>query len=160
MSIYNDVIAAQELIEEQINFETGEVSDNYEQAVELKDEIIALGLEKLCKVRANIKAEIEAFKSEEKRLNDRRKTLEKSLERAENYLMLIHKQSGNDKDVAGSFTISTRKSESVNLVDNFENENYGRYEFKPDKTLIKQALKSGIEIDGASLEVKENLQVR
>lgn len=160
MSIYNDVIAAQELIEEQINLETGEVSDNYEQAVELKDEIIALGLEKLCKVRANIKAEIEAFKSEEKRLNDRRKTLEKSLERAENYLMLIHKQSGNEKDVAGSFTISTRKSESVNLVDNFENENFGKYEFKPDKALIKQALKSGIKIDGASLEVNENLQVR
>ena len=160
MSIYNDVLAAQELIEQQINFETGEVTDEYDSAVELKEEIIALGLEKLCKVRANIKADIDAFKAEEKRLAERRKSLEKALERNEKYIMFVHKQSGNPKDIAGSFTVSTRKSESVELVDNFENKDFGRYEFKPDKTLIKQALKSGIEIDGAKIVVNENLSVR
>lgn len=160
MSIYQDVLTAQQLIEEQIDFETGEISDEYDDAVELKEEIIALGLEKLCKVRANIKSDIDAFKAEEKRISEQRKRLEKALERNEKYIMFVHKKSGNAKNIAGTFTVSTRKSESVCLDIDFENRDYGNYEFKPDKKAIKEALKNGVEIDGARIITNENLQIK
>lgn len=160
MSIYQDVLTAQELIEEQIDLETGEVLDSYDDAVELKEEIIALGLEKLCKVRANIKADIDAFKAEEKRISEQRKRLEKALERNERYIMFVHQQSGNAKNIAGTFTISTRKSESVCLDIGFENKDYGNYEFKPDNKAIKEALKNGVVIDGARIITNENLQIK
>lgn len=160
MSIYQDVLAAQELIEEQIDQETGEIGDNFDAACELKDEVLSLGLEKLCKVRSNIKSDIEAFKSEEKRIAEQRKRLEKALERNEKYILFIHSQSGNDKDIAGTFTVSTRKSESVILDEGFENKDYGVFEFKADKKAIKEALKNGIELVGAKIIVNENLQVK
>lgn len=160
MSIYQDVLTAQELIEEQIDLETGEILDSYDDAVELKEEIIALGLENLCKVRANIKSDIDAFRAEEKRINEQRKRLEKALERNEKYIMFVHQQSGNAKNIAGTFTVSTRKSESVCLDVDFENKDYGNYEFKPDKKAIKEALKNGVVIDGAKIITNENLQIK
>lgn len=160
MSIYKDVLTAQELIEEQIDLEKGEILDSYDDAVELKEEIIALGLEKLCKVRANIKADIDSFKAEEKRINEQRKRLERALERNEKYIMFVHTQSGNKKNIAGTFTVSTRLSESVCLDVDFENKDFGSYEFKPDKKAIKEALKNGAEIDGARIITNENLQIK
>ena len=66
----------------------------------------------------------------------------------------------SEKALAGSFTVSTRKSEQVILTEGFENKDYGKYEFKADKVAIKDALKNGIEIEGATLQTNYNLQVR
>ena len=72
---------------------------------------------------------------------------------------IIHKIETNE------YSFSFRKSESVN-IDSFvfdtNNEEFNRTTIKvePDKTAIKKALKDGVEVMGASLESKLNLQVK
>lgn len=163
MSIYNDVLVAQQLIDECFDLETGEIDEIQEQqAIDLKNEIIAQGLETLCKVRVNYLADIEFLKAEEKRIKEKRQRLEKSLERLEEYMLLIHKQSGKDKSIAGTFTVNTRKSTSVIIDDDFNDDRFQTIveEKKIDKTAIKKALTNGEEVAGAYLQINENLQVR
>ncbi|MCH5201893.1 MAG: siphovirus Gp157 family protein [Oscillospiraceae bacterium] len=161
MSIYDDVLAAEKLINECYDLETGEVfEEQEEQAKRLRDEILAQGMEALCKVRANFKSDIDALKAEEKRIAEKRKVLENKTESLERYIKDILHLSGQDKVKAGTFTVSLRMSEAVKLADNFENKDFGTYEFKADKKAIKEALKSGLEIDGAEIVCNLNLQVR
>jgi Na+-translocating ferredoxin:NAD+ oxidoreductase RnfC subunit len=163
MSIYDDVLLAQQLIDECFDLETGEINEEQEQeAIKLRDEIIAQGLEVLCKVRVNYLADIEFLKAEEKRIKEKRQRLEKSLDRLEDYILLIHKQSGQDKSIAGTFTVNTRKSTSVIVDDDFNDERFQTIieEKKIDKTAIKKALTNGEEVAGAYLQINENLQVR
>lgn len=160
-SIYQDVIDIQMMIDDSFDKDTGEINEADVQAgEELKAEIISVGLEKLCKVRANIMATAEGLKAEKKRIDDALKRENSKLERLEDYILTIHKLSGEKKSIAGTFTVSMRKSESVELAENFEHADFGRYEFKPDKTAIKKAIKDGVEIEGATLIEKENLQVK
>lgn len=163
MSIYDDVLVTQQLIDECFDLETGEINEEQEQeAIKLRDEIIAQGLEVLCKVRVNKLAYIEALKNEEKRIKEKRQREEKSLERLEEYMLLIHKQSGQDKSIAGTFTVNTRKSTSVIIDDDFNDDRFQTIveEKKIDKMAIKKALSSGEEVNGAYLQINENLQVR
>lgn len=163
MSIYNDVLTIEQMLEDSFDPETGEIMEADEKAAEeLKAEIMQVGLEKLCKVRANIISDIDGLKNEKARIDNSLKGKVSKLDRLEAYILAIHKLSGQAKSTAGSFTISTRKSTSVQLVDDFDNEDFQTIEEvkKIDKNSIKQALKSGIEVPGAWLVEKENLQVK
>ena len=163
MSIYDDVITAQQLVDECFDLMTGEIDEEQElQAKKLLDEVLSQGLEKLCKVRANKVAYIDNLKSEEKRIADKRKAEEKKLESLEGYILAIHKQSGQEKSIAGTFTVGTRKSTSVFIEDDFDNENYQTIEEvkKIDKNAIKNAIKSGLVVDGARLIENINLSIK
>lgn len=164
MSIYSEVMACEELLNQEYDAFTGEITEENEANMDIinswKKDIIEQGLENLCKVRANKLARIEALKAEKKRIADKQVLEEKKLERLEDYIGMIYYEAGADKVEAGSFTVSTRKSEQVVLTEWFENKDYGKYEFKADKVAIKDALKNGIEIEGASLQTNYNLQVR
>lgn len=163
MSIYNDILTIEQMLEESFDPETGEILEVDEKAAEeLKVEIMNVGLEKLCKVRANIMSYIDGLKVEKKRIDDRIKSQTSALERLESYIMAVHKLGGQPKSTAGSFTISTRLSTSVQVDDCFDDPNYIKVEEvkKVDKLAIKQALLAGFEVDGAQLVKKENLQVK
>ena len=164
MSIYSEVMACEELLNQEYDALTGEITEENEENMDIintwKNDIIEQGLENLCKVRANKLARIEALKAEKKRIADKQAQEEKRLERLDDYIGMIYYEAGADKVEAGSFTVSTRKSEQVVLTEGFENKDYGKYEFKADKVAIKEALKNGIEIEGATLQTNYNLQVR
>lgn len=161
MTIYSDVLEVEKLLDNCFNIETGEIDEKKEEELKkIRADIIDSGLEKLCKARANRLAMVESLKAEEKRINEKRKTLEKSVDRLETYIADVFHLGGSEKEVAGTFTISMRKSEAVRLVDGFENPEFGSYEFKPDKRKIKDAIKSGIPVNGAEIVVSENLQIK
>lgn len=164
MSIYTDVLACQALIDESIDLATGEIlnEDQLNQAQELKDQVIAQGLETLCKVRVNKMAEIDVIKAEEKRLAERRKNLEAKLDNFENWIYAIYQQGESPVQKAGIFTISTRKSTQVVVDDDFNNENFQTIkEVKTvDKMALKEALKNGENIAGAKLVTNYNLQIK
>lgn len=161
MTIYSDVLEVEKLLDNCFNIETGEIDEKKEEELKkIRADIIDSGLEKLCKTRANRLAMVESLKAEEKRINEKRKSLERSVERLETWIADVFHLGGNEKEVAGTFTISMRKSESVRLVDGFENPEFGSYEFKPDKRKIKDAIKMGIPVDGAEIVVSENLQIK
>ena len=65
----------------------------------------------------------------------------------------------------GTFTLSYRKSEATNILD----ESLIPTQYlktpeppapKPDKPAIKEALKAGIVIPGAEIETRQNLQIK
>ena len=76
-AIHNDIDAAEQLIAQTYDAETGEITGDYEAAEKLRAEVQALGLETLCKARANRLALIANIKAEEERLKARRQRLKR-----------------------------------------------------------------------------------
>ena len=116
----------------------------------------------------NLDAECKAIKAEEERLAERRKAKEKSHERIKQYLSDTLQRAGLDKIETARNKITFRKSDSVEVNENVfiewaqkNRDDLLKYS-KPtaDKTAIKSALKDGIEIVGAELRTKKNIQIK
>lgn len=164
MSIYNDVF----LIDQQLQNmqESACVEDVTEQQrilAETREYILNTGLEKLCKVRQNRKAEVEALKEEEKRIVAKRKAMENSLDWLEGYIADVFALSGEKKATYGTFTLSFRKSVKCVIDESvFNDERYQTIEEirKIDKMAVKEALSAGEVIPGAELVEGQNLQIK
>lgn len=103
---------------------------------------------------ANIDAEIE-------RLRDMKKQTEKEIDRIKNYLSMAVDHFGNFE--TGLHKISNRLSKSVEVTDlNELPKEYikEKIELTPDKNAIKKAIESGVDIPGALLVTKSNLQIK
>lgn len=162
MSIYNDVHAAEELLRQCYDMETGEITDEYADAEALKAEIMAQGLERLCKVRQNMLAEIDAMAAEEARIADRRKDTEKRLENLESYIYMVYQAGTDPVQYAGAFTVSSRKSTKVIVDDVFADDRFmvAKTTTTVDKKALKEALQAGEQITGAHLQTNYNLQIK
>jgi DNA repair exonuclease SbcCD ATPase subunit len=102
----------------------------------------------------NIDAEIE-------RLRDMKKQTEKEIDRIKNYLSLAVDHFGNFE--TGLHKISNRLSKSIEVTDlNELPKEYikEKIELTPDKNAIKKAIESGVDIPGALLVTKSNLQIK
>ena len=165
MSIYDDVLECENLFNELcVDWSTGEIDHAQERSLdELKEEIIQQGMERLCKVRANKIADIMSLKSEEKRIAEKRKSIERGMERLEEYMQLIYDRAGGGKITAGTFTVSTRKSTKT-IIDDADSlpakYKVEKIEYKPDLATIKADISAGVEVSGAHLEDCYNLQVK
>lgn len=163
MSIYDDIIEVEHLLETCYDLETGEIDEDREAELQaIHEELINSGAEKLCKARANLNAEYEGLLSEKKRIDEALKRDASKLLRLENSIMWIYLHQSEEKLKAGSFTISTRKSTQVKVSDDFSDERYLIIKEirQPDKVAIKEALKAGEVIDGAELVVNQNLTIK
>lgn len=164
MSVYNEVEQIELAINEVLQGdENGDISlEALDILFQAKMTTIQNGLETLSKIRANKIANIEALKAEAARMADKAKSEAKKLEGLENYMLDLLKKSGESKIEAGTFTVGTRKSQSVWTAPDFNVEGFMRTKttVEPDKTAIKDALKAGQTIEGAFLVDKENLSVR
>lgn len=118
-------------------------------------------LEGYAMVKKNIESDIAGIKAEEKRLSERRKSLENSINRLDqaitDTLILVE---GN-RVKTSKFTFSFRKSTSVKV----EDESIIPPQFiKVQKTVsradIAKALKDGLQVDGASLVENQSLSIR
>lgn len=164
MSVYDDVQALQAMFEYCYDVETGEVDEVAEkQLAEYKAEILGADLEKLCKVRVNLMAKAEAIKAEKDRIAARQKVAEKKVERINSTIMFALKNTGKEKVIAGTFTVSTRKSSQLIVnEDEFNNDRFIEKVVtqKIDKMAVKQAIKQGEIINGCQIIVIDNLQVK
>ena len=142
----------------EIDEETGEILnaeelDALELARDEKIEGVGLWIK-------NLQAEAEAVKKEKDAMADRQRRLEKKAESLKNYLAWALK---GEKFSTPRIAMSWRKSESVLipdealLDDRFVNIQMTK---KPDKKLIKDTLKAGLEVPGAELVTKQNLQIK
>lgn len=108
-------------------------------------------------------ARAEACKKEAQRLANKAKTAEGRISYLK-HLYLCTMQSNGLKRVQGSaYTLSIREADSVDVTDVAElPELYVRRKetVEPDKVVLREALKGGIEIPGAVLVKKQSLQVR
>lgn len=158
--IYEEVLQAEKKLDDCIDWETGEIDDNYELAKQELESVISEGIETLCKIRANKQARIESLKAEINRLTEKKKAEEKKIESLENFIKTLFDKAGKEKLDAGTFTLSYRKSAQVKVNDDFDNKDYMRVKTEVDKAKIKADLLAGVAIAGACLVENKNLQVR
>lgn len=116
----------------------------------------------------NLDAEITAFKTEENRLAERRKAKEKTYDRIKEYLAENLQRVGIDKMETVRNKITFRKSESVEVDEvafikwaEKNRDDLLTYSApKVNKTAIKMALKDGDKIVGASIVIRQNIQIK
>ena len=157
----NDYLALMEAIEN---------DELPEEAVADTLESIVVGIEdkadNIACILKSISADINAIKTEEDRLAERRKKKERLHERIKQYLSDELLKVGMDKVETARNKITFRKSEAVEIDATFmewalthrdDLLTYG----KPtvNKTKVKDAIKSGAEIVGAQIVSKQNIQI-
>jgi hypothetical protein len=122
--------------------------------------------ENVCAFTLNLEAEADAMKAAEKRIADRRRSLESKAKKMREYLLTNMQASGiteisaNDK----SFRIRVMKGSESVLI---EDEAAIPVDYKriipetsaPDKTLIKKAIKDGYEVSGAKVVRTPSLKI-
>lgn len=142
--------------------ETGEIPMNYD---EICEQINALSIERtrileyLAKLVLNTRSDITSLKAEEKRLHDRRSSLEKKEERL---MEILDRECGGQKTDCGVATVSYRKTTKVDITDNVSAlhwlEDNGHDDFirysdpEISKSDVKRLLTNGTEIPGITLK--------
>lgn len=118
-------------------------------------------LESVALYYKELKAEAEAISAEAKKLAQRAKAAENRAESFKQYLATSMQKNGEDNVTTSRVKITFRKSEKV-VVDELKIPRkfmLEKVEWVPDKKEIKRLLKEGQDIDGARLEVNQNIQI-
>ncbi len=143
------------------NFIEENNAEGFELALSQIEGEIGEKLEGYAMVLKNIESDIAGIKAEEKRLAERRKSMENSLSRMkENMAITLSTVEGN-RVKTEKFTFSFRKSTSVKV----EDESVIPPQFiKVEKTIsraeLTKALKNGEQIQGAKLVENQSLSIR
>lgn len=164
MNLYEIDKHYQEVLENGFSFdeETGEVLFDTESLDTLQGEYNEKIDNIVCFIK-DLEALNLAIKNEKKALDERIKMNDNKIERLKGYIVGSLNQRQLKKFETSKNKLSFRKSESVNVLDEslidkkFMKE---KITYSVDKTSIKKALKNGEVVDGATLEVKENLQIK
>lgn len=117
-------------------------------------------VENYIKVMKNIDADVEARKAEIKRLTELNKADEKKKDHLKDTLLASMNMTGHERVDTPLFKVSFRKSQAVEVDETVLPEAYKVATWKPDKKRLKEDLKNGLEIIGASLVERKNLSIR
>lgn len=149
--------------------ENGELSEQAFQMIEALQIEESVKIDNIACFIKELKAESEAIKSEIKALTDRKKHKEAKQERLETYLSDYLQFHGHKKFETARAVISFRKSTRVEVTDEdaimrYANEHQDlgltKIDIHTSKTAIGSAIKSGMEIPGASLIEAQSLQIK
>lgn len=124
-------------------------TENYENKVE-----------NYIKVMKNLDADIEARKNEIDRLKKLNDADKSKKEQMKTDLATSMELTGHEKVDTTLFKVSFRKSEAVEVDDLLLPEAYKVATWKADKKRLKEDLKNGLEILGAELVERKNLNIR
>lgn len=114
----------------------------------------------------NMTAESDAIKHEIESLKARMDAKVKTVDRLKAYLTNCLTELQRTKFETSKVALSFRKSEKVIISDTekFAEEHRDlckeKIEVTPDKTLIKKLVRGGLDIEGVTIEVSQNLQVK
>lgn len=117
-------------------------------------------VENYIKVMKNLEADVEARKNEIKRLTELNKADEKKKDHLKETLSTSMSLTGHERVDTPLFKVSFRKSQAVEVDETILPESYKVATWKPDKKRLKEDLKNGLEIVGASLVERKNLSIR
>lgn len=140
-----------------VDLDTGEIID-MDKLQELQMEFDQKVEGVACWIK-NLLSEAKALKEEKDNLAERQKACENKAASLKEYLQSAL---GGQKFKTSKVSISYRKSEQVQ-VDDMSKLGADYLKFKEpeaDKTKIKQALKAGIQLKGAQLVEKQNIQIK
>lgn len=164
-NVVNDYIERMEYLEQGINAETGEMTDNENQLAIWTEELTQDLKDKSANVIAVIRNQeltIEALDTEIKRLQAMKDNLEKKLNKFECYIKNVMVVNGIEKIETPIGNIKFTKSTAVEIYDEkLIDKKFIKIETKEkiSKTDIKNALKAGEEVQGARLVENKNLNI-
>jgi predicted nuclease with TOPRIM domain len=118
--------------------------------------------ENIAKVIKSIESDIAGLKGEEKRLADRRKSLEGRIDNLKEYVEGSMRAAGKEKIRGKAFTLGIqRNAPSVDIIDeDVIPEQYFITKKELSKKDILVALKKGEEVPGAAIKQTESLRIR
>jgi hypothetical protein len=144
---------------QQIDDNGGELTPELEEQLTITENDRESKCEGYVSVIRMFKSKSQLIKDEAKRLLDAARTYDKSIERLEDNLLSSIVQLGNIK--TNFVSISTRRNKSVEIADDVEIPlQYQRVKIEANKTAIKEALESGIDVPGATIVEKYSLLIR
>ncbi|AAC79524.1 Mu Gam-like end protection [Streptococcus phage 01205] len=112
------------------------------------------------KVIKSLEADIEARKNEKKRLDGLNKSDQSKIDKLKTALAVSMAETGQTRVDTTLFKVGFRKSEAVVVNEEKLPKEYQIATYKPDKKTLKELLKSGKHIEGATLEERRNLNIR
>ena len=143
--------------------ETGEISQGDWEALEGLTEARDTKIENIALYIKEMEAQAEAIKAEADRLTARAKSAQKKADRLKDYLsMNLQREKQMDFETSRC-KISFRKSEVVSIPDeNYLPKKYlsKNITYTPDKKAIKEQLKAGKAVRGATIITKQNIQIK
>ena len=161
------------LLEEHFDIEDGVLCESEEELAKKIDEVsldLDTKIENIGCYIKNLEADVEALKREEDNLKARRKSAENKIEGLKRYLNgYLMACFPKDEDRAkwkfktAKVVLGYRKSNSVEVPDIEKlDKNFIKVktEVVPDKTAIKDAIKSGKEVVGAFIKQNINLNIK
>lgn len=156
----NDLLILQEMLEDSVEDEA--LADTLE-AVQGEYEF---KLESYCKIIKNLEADMEALKSEAKRLTDKRKLLENNIERLKKAMFDSMKATGTNKVKGKLFTVAIQKNGGklpviVDVETTYLPDELVKVTESPDLEAIAKLLESGKECSYAHFgERGESLRIK
>lgn len=163
--VVNDYIERMEYLEQGINAETGEMTDNENQLAIWTDELTKDLKDKSANVIAVVRNQeltIEALDTEIERLKAMKDSIEKKLDKFKCYIKSAMVVNGIEKIETPIGNIKFTKSTAVEIYDEkLIDKKFIKIETKEkiSKTDIKNALKAGEEVQGAKLVENKNLKI-
>jgi hypothetical protein len=146
-------------LHQQIEENGGELTAELEEQLTITENDRESKCEGYVSVIRQLKSKSQLIKDEAKRLLDAARVYDKSVERLEDNLLSSVVQLGNIK--TNFVSISTRRNKSVEISDDAELPlQYQRVKIEANKTAIKEALESGIDVPGATIVEKFSLLIR
>ena len=142
--------------------ENGEDSEELAAVLNSLDAEIEDKAENIAKLIKNYESDINAFKEEEKRIAERRRTLENDVKRLKEYLFNNMKLTGKTKFKKGTFSFNIAKNPASLEITNVDiiSSDYKVLTETLDKKAILQDLKDGKDVQGAILKQTESLRIR
>lgn len=136
------------------------------EVFENTEEELSAKLEGYCKFIKNLESDIAGLKAEEKRLAEKRRVMENTIDRAKFAMQTALNASGNKKMPCGSFTVSIQATPKKVVMDeqcieNIPDEYLKFAEPEIDRKKLKEHLEAGYDLEGiAHLEQSEGLRIR
>ena len=136
--------------------ETGEIADF--EAFEKLNLDLDTKIKNIALWIVNLRSDAEQLEEQEKKFRDRKAAAKNKAESLKN---LLDGFLSGEKRSYPEVVISYRKSEQVTVDDDAKlDDRFLRIKTEIDKTALKDALKRGESIEGARLEVKNNIQIK
>ena len=153
-----------------------ELTDNYQQLLELADEAdpqafedtlnvledeINHKAENIAKVIKTLEAEAKALEEEKKRLENRITSRKNKIQRLKDYLQDNLEKAGIQKVKGKAFTVWIQNSERVQVTDeNTIPEQYFVLKRQLSKSAIKEAIENGQQVAGAEIVKNTSIRIR
>lgn len=139
----------------------GEITPEIQTKLELNDVNLKTKLDGYVKVIHHFSADVDTIDAEIKRLQALKQTKTKSVDNLKQRMSDSLQMMGVEKYDGGLFKLTFRTTQAVEVTDiSLLPKEYIRIKEEADKTAIKTAIASGVEVRGASLKTNKNIQIK